>query len=101
MQALLESCYKRPQASTFRAPETAHGPPPLFKWRHFTGEFICCAIRWELRAALSDRDVEALMRERGSAGRSHDGVSPGLVLYLGAGQALAAAVADEHCVVPR
>jgi hypothetical protein len=39
--------------------------PPLFKWRHFTGELILCAVRWYLRYALSYRDVEELMRERG------------------------------------
>jgi IS6 family transposase len=40
---------------------------PLFKWRHFTAEMILCAIRWYLRYALSYRDVEELMRERGVA----------------------------------
>lgn len=39
--------------------------PPLFKWRHFTDEIIVCGVRWYLRYALSYRDVEALMRERG------------------------------------
>jgi hypothetical protein len=39
--------------------------PPLFKWRHFTGEIIVCGVRWYLRYALSYRDVEELMRERG------------------------------------
>jgi transposase, IS6 family len=37
----------------------------LFKWRHFTAEIIVCGVRWYLRYALSDRDVEELMRERG------------------------------------
>jgi hypothetical protein len=41
--------------------------PPLFKWRHFTGELILCAVRWYLRYALSYRDVEELLRERGVA----------------------------------
>jgi len=41
--------------------------PLLFKWRHFTGEIIVCGVRWYLRYALSDRDVEALLRERGVA----------------------------------
>jgi transposase, IS6 family len=40
---------------------------PLFKWRHFTAEVILCAVRWYLRYALSYRDVEELMRERGVA----------------------------------
>ncbi len=39
--------------------------PPLFKWRHFTGEIILCGVRWYLRYALSYRDVEELLRERG------------------------------------
>jgi transposase-like protein len=39
--------------------------PPLFKWRHFTGEIIVCGVRWYLRYALSYRDVEELMQERG------------------------------------
>jgi IS6 family transposase len=39
----------------------------LFKWRHFEAEIILCAVRWYLRYALSDRDVEELMRERGLA----------------------------------
>jgi len=39
--------------------------PPLFKWRHFQANIILCAVRWYLRYALSYRDVEELMRERG------------------------------------
>jgi transposase, IS6 family len=38
---------------------------PLFKWRHFQGEIILGVVRWYLRYALSDRDVEELLRERG------------------------------------
>jgi IS6 family transposase len=38
---------------------------PLFKWRHFQADMILCAVRWYLRYALSYRDVEELMRERG------------------------------------
>jgi transposase-like protein len=37
----------------------------LFKWRHVEAEIILCAVRWYLRYALSYRDVEALMQERG------------------------------------
>jgi IS6 family transposase len=37
----------------------------LFKWRHFAPEIILCGVRWYLRYALSYRDVEALVRERG------------------------------------
>ena len=39
--------------------------PALFTWRHVTAEIILCAVRWPLRYALSDRDVEELVRERG------------------------------------
>ena len=39
--------------------------PSLFKWRHFEADMILCAVRWYLRYALSDRDVEELLRERG------------------------------------
>jgi len=39
--------------------------PTLFKWRHFQADIILCAVRWYLRYALSYRDVEALLRERG------------------------------------
>jgi IS6 family transposase len=37
----------------------------LFKWRHFAPEIIVCGVRWYLRCALSDRDVEELLLERG------------------------------------
>jgi transposase-like protein len=40
-------------------------PPPLFTWRYFAGEIIVCDVRWYLRYALSYRDIEALMQERG------------------------------------
>jgi len=39
--------------------------PQLFTWRHLTGEIILCGVRWYLRYALSYRDVEELLRERG------------------------------------
>ena len=39
--------------------------PPLFTRRHFVGEIIVCGVRWYLRSALSCRDVEELLRERG------------------------------------
>jgi IS6 family transposase len=41
--------------------------PSLFKWRHFEPEIIVCGVRWYLSYALSYRDVEELMRERGLA----------------------------------
>ena len=37
----------------------------LFKWRHFQADIILCAVRWCLRYALSSRDIEELLRERG------------------------------------
>lgn len=36
-----------------------------FKWRHFQGEIILTCTRWYLRYALSYRDVEEMMSERG------------------------------------
>jgi IS6 family transposase len=39
--------------------------PALFKWRHFEADIILCAVRWYLRYALSYRDVEELLQERG------------------------------------
>jgi IS6 family transposase len=39
--------------------------PSLFKWRHFQADIILCAVRWYLRYALSYRNVEELLRERG------------------------------------
>jgi IS6 family transposase len=37
----------------------------LFTWRHFEADIILGAVRWYLRDALSSRDVEELLRERG------------------------------------
>jgi transposase-like protein len=36
-----------------------------FKWRHFEAEIILLCMRWYLRYALSYRDLEELMAERG------------------------------------
>lgn len=36
-----------------------------FKWRHFEGEIILLCMRWYLRYALSYRDLEELMTQRG------------------------------------
>jgi transposase-like protein len=36
-----------------------------FKWRHFEAEVILLCIRWYLRYALSYRDLEEMMLERG------------------------------------
>ena len=39
--------------------------PSPFKWRHFQAEIILLCVRWYLRYALSYRDLEELMAERG------------------------------------
>ncbi len=36
-----------------------------FKWRHFEAEIILLCVRWYLRYALSYRDLEEMMAERG------------------------------------
>jgi IS6 family transposase len=36
-----------------------------FKWRHFEAKLILLCVRWYLRYALSYRDLEEMMRERG------------------------------------
>jgi transposase, IS6 family len=36
-----------------------------FKWRHFEAEIILLCVHWYLRYALSYRDLEEMMRERG------------------------------------
>lgn len=37
----------------------------LFKWRHLQAEIILLCVRWYLRYALSYRDLEEMMMERG------------------------------------
>src|SRR5437667_963591 len=36
-----------------------------FKWRHFQADIILLCVRWYLRYALSYRDLEEMMQERG------------------------------------
>jgi transposase, IS6 family len=36
-----------------------------FKWRHFQSDILLLCVRWYLRYALSYRDLEEMMRERG------------------------------------
>ena len=36
-----------------------------FKWRHYEPEIILTCVRWYLRYALSYRDLEEMMTERG------------------------------------
>ena len=54
--------------------------PPLCTWRHCAGEIIVCGVRWYLRDALSYRNVEELLRERGVC------IAHTTVLYLITGQ---------------
>lgn len=37
----------------------------LFKWRHFLPDVISLNVRWYCRYALSYRDLEQMMQERG------------------------------------
>jgi transposase-like protein len=39
--------------------------PKPFKWRHYQAEIILLCVRWYLRYALSYRDLEEMMAERG------------------------------------
>ncbi|MEL6221971.1 MAG: IS6 family transposase [Cyanobacteria bacterium J06627_8] len=39
--------------------------PSLFKWKHFQPETILLTVRWYCRYALSYRDLEEMMAERG------------------------------------
>jgi transposase, IS6 family len=39
--------------------------PTLFKWRHFLPEIILLNVRWYCRYALSYRNLEEMMQERG------------------------------------
>lgn len=39
--------------------------PAVFKWRHFQAEIILLNVRWYCRYALSYRDLEEMMAERG------------------------------------
>ena len=38
-----------------------------FKWRHYAPEIILLCVRWYCRYALSYRDLEEIMQERGLA----------------------------------
>src|SRR5262245_54108773 len=44
---------------------SAMSDPSLFQWRHLQADMILGAVRWYLRYALSYRDVEALLQDRG------------------------------------
>ena len=45
--------------------EFSYAPTSLFKWHHFAPEIIVCGVRWYLRYALSYRDIEGRLLERG------------------------------------
>jgi hypothetical protein len=50
------------------------------KWRHFESEIILLCVRWYLRYALSYRDLEEMMAERGHAAGPHHDLSLGAAL---------------------
>ena len=50
-------------SSTDRSEFMSH--PILFKWKHFQPEVILLNVRWYCRYALSYRDLEEMMAERG------------------------------------
>lgn len=41
------------------------GEQQVFKWRHYDAAIMLLCVRWYLRYALSSRDLEEMMRERG------------------------------------
>ncbi|HBN04953.1 MAG TPA: IS6 family transposase, partial [Bacteroidales bacterium] len=40
-------------------------PVNAFKWKHFAGEIILLNVRWYLKYALSYKNLEEIMTERG------------------------------------
>ena len=52
-----------PPLISYRGAAVAESDP--FKWRHYQGEIILLCVRWYLRYALSYRDLEEMMIERG------------------------------------
>src|SRR4030095_6049655 len=48
---------------SYRESTVAESDP--FKWRQYQGQIILLCVRWYLRYALSYRDLEEMMRERG------------------------------------
>jgi transposase, IS6 family len=65
LQEWLMICYNESDSFDPNHRRPAMSDPSLFKWRHFQADIILCAVRWYLRYALSYRDVEELMHERG------------------------------------
>ena len=64
-----------------------------FKGRHFRGEIVLWAVRWYCRYAVSDRDLEAMMTERGVAVDHSTIYSLGAAIRSGNGETAALAVA--------
>ena len=75
--------------------------PQPFKWRHFEANIILLCVRWYLRYALSYRDLEELMQERGlhidhtTIFRSRSGICPRI------GKTLSASSQGLHRLVER
>ncbi len=67
-----------------------------FKWRHYEADIILLCVRWYLRYSLSYRDLEEMMRERGSARRPHHDLSLGAALCSWTGATLQAAPQHDH-----
>jgi IS6 family transposase len=40
-------------------------PENAFKWKHFEGEIILQTVRWYLKYALSYKNLEEILAERG------------------------------------
>ena len=51
-----------------------------FRGFRFPAEVILWAVRWYLQFPISYRDLEAMLADRGVAGRSYDHVPPGSAL---------------------
>jgi IS6 family transposase len=54
--------------------------PALFKWKHFQPEIILLNVRWYCRYALSYRDLEEMMAERGLS-VDHSTINPWVLQY--------------------
>ncbi len=65
LQEWLVICSNGPYDVTPNHRRPALSDPSLLKGRHFEADIIRCAVRWYLRYALSYRDMEELLRERG------------------------------------
>lgn len=59
-----ECWYSQPLLTRF-LPDNAVNMDHSFKWRHYEGAIILQRVRWYLRYALSYRDLEEMLAERG------------------------------------